>query len=84
MCTLLKPTLVNLRQPDYYADPRFHVSFAWALTTERDASQFTEELLIALEEKYGPALREIEFDIDTVGVYIGKKISMWQLSTLQQ
>lgn len=82
MCALLKPTLVSLRQVDYYEDPRFHFSLAWVLM-EKESSQFTEELLSALEEIYGPALREIEFDIDTLEVCIGKKTSTWQLSTLQ-
>ena len=81
MCDLLKPTLGVLRQPDYYEDPKFHLSLAWTLTTERVSSKFTEELLSALEEEYGLALREINFDIDILEVCIGKKRSAWQLQT---
>jgi hypothetical protein len=83
MCALLKPTIGSLQQVDYYENPRFHISLAWTLTTERDSSQFSEELLSNLEEKYGVALREIEFDIGTLEVCIGKKTSSWQLKTLQ-
>ena len=54
------------------------------LTTEHAPSTFTEELLSALEEGYGPALREIKFDIDILEVCIGKKRSAWQLRTSQQ
>ncbi|PCH40340.1 hypothetical protein WOLCODRAFT_162284 [Wolfiporia cocos MD-104 SS10] len=31
LTTALTPTLTSLRQKDFYADPRFHASFAWAL-----------------------------------------------------
>jgi len=82
MCELLKPTLGVLRQLDYYEDPKFHLSLAWTLTTERDSSPFTKELLSALEEEYGLALQEINFDIDMLEVCIGKKRLAWQLRTL--
>jgi hypothetical protein len=84
MCELLKPTLGVLRQLNYYEEPKFHSSLAWALTTEQDSSPFTKELLSALEEEYGLALREIKFEIDILEVCIGKKISAWQLRTSQQ
>ena len=84
MCELLKPTLGVLRQLDYYEDPKFHLSLAWMLTTECASSTFTEELLSALEEGYGLALREIKFDIDMLEVCIGRKRSAWQLRTSQQ
>ena len=84
MCALLKPTLGNLRQLNYYEDPRFHFSLAWVSTTERDSPRFSDELLSALEEKYGSALREIEFNIDNLEVCIGKKTSSWQLRISQQ
>jgi len=73
-----------LRQLDYYEDPRFHLSLAWTLTAERDSSPFTGELLSALEEEYGLALRDIKFDIETLEVSIGQKVSAWQLRTSQQ
>ena len=84
MCKLLRPTLGVLRQLDYYEDPKFHLSFAWTLTTECASSTFTEELLSALEDDYGPALREIKFDIDILEVCIGRKRSAWQLRTSQR
>jgi hypothetical protein len=84
MCALLKPTLGVLRQLDYYEDPRFHLSLAWTLSTERDSSPFNEELLSALEEGHGLALREIKFDIDILEVCIGKKTSAWRLRASQE
>lgn len=31
LCTALAPTLKTIRQQEYYADPKFHASIAWAL-----------------------------------------------------
>jgi hypothetical protein len=81
MSTSLNPLLNELRQPSYYKQPRYHVSIAWILTANPDASRFPEGLVDRLEVKYGSELRTKATQVEEVCTRIGKQVTRWRMVT---
>jgi len=85
--------IATLRQKEYYTDPRFHASIAWALIgaqTPNGAddsyfqtiSQLPTSLSAALNEQYAPTLSSPScgaFDVQDVCLKIGKDVFTWML-----
>ncbi|KAF5390669.1 hypothetical protein D9757_002740 [Collybiopsis confluens] len=84
----LSPFLSNLRQNEYYADPQFHVSIAWALLATSNAQQpsaifqavpqLADTLTVTLNEQFTPASCGA-FDVEYLCVKIGKDVSSWRM-----
>ncbi|KAG7444759.1 uncharacterized protein BT62DRAFT_981523 [Guyanagaster necrorhizus] len=91
LSTALAPTLQSFRQKDYYAEPRFHASIAWALLDETSPSESHTQFLTVpgipsrsidkLNKKYQSGLSESMnfYDADTLCVKIGKDVFSWHL-----
>ncbi|PBK67775.1 hypothetical protein ARMSODRAFT_988898 [Armillaria solidipes] len=87
----LAPTLQAFRQKDYYAEPRFHASIAWALRDETPSESQTQfptipgipsQLVDNLNQEYQSRLsaKSMNFyDADTICVKIGKEVFSWRL-----
>ncbi|KAK0494028.1 U6 snRNA phosphodiesterase Usb1 [Armillaria luteobubalina] len=88
----LTPILQTFRQKDYYAEPRFHASIAWALRGEAPSDSQTQfptitgipsQLIDKLNQEYQSRLsaKSMNFyDADTICVKIGKDVSSWRLN----
>ncbi|KAK0193387.1 U6 snRNA phosphodiesterase Usb1 [Armillaria mellea] len=87
----LAPTLQAFRQKDYYAEPRFHASIAWALRDDTPSDSETQfptipgipsQLIDKLNQEYQSRLSAKSmnfFDADTICVKIGKEVFSWRL-----
>ena len=78
----------QLRQKEYYNEPRFHASIAWALqrgSGQPDArfptiESFPETLLSDLNAEFGSRLNKVgTFRVEKISAKIGKETFSWKL-----
>ncbi|KAF7296496.1 hypothetical protein HMN09_01056300 [Mycena chlorophos] len=80
----LSPTLLQFRQKEYYAFPRFHASIGWALPSAEPPGLdgvFPPSVIDALNTAFGARLRSAasRCDVETLEVKIGKDALRFQL-----
>ncbi|TFK70389.1 hypothetical protein BDN72DRAFT_870338 [Pluteus cervinus] len=86
----LKPTLRAIRQREFYDNPRFHASLAWALLDKPSTSIPIERstipglpktLIPQLNESHGKRLSSIQIgtmDVEQINIKIGKDVTAWR------
>jgi hypothetical protein len=71
--------LSTMRQPTYYAEPRFHCSIAWELEPATGGEEKSKELMARLETELGKKLRDEQVLAAKLCVRIGSETFVWHL-----
>ncbi|KAJ7577458.1 U6 snRNA phosphodiesterase Usb1 [Mycena floridula] len=85
LAAALTPTLHSFKQKEYYAEPRFHASIAWALLERGPAPSefqtipsFPTNLIPELTPKYQKIMASKSIEAEELTLKIGKEVFEWR------